>query len=119
MDATIRDRIAEMLRAGHDPAAISTILLCRFADVIAVRIELQAEKKHAIRERMAKAVKCIGPEVIGQRTAKIRAEWQELCEGGREGRRQPARDWSRMGVRQAKVVVLSPRHYGFNKGLDN
>ncbi len=87
MDATLA-RIAEMLSAGHDPAAVSTILGCRFADVVAVRAKLSA--KSPVRKPRPSDPP---PDEIERLCNEIRADYLGSASKN-AGVRQPRRDWS-------------------------
>ena len=120
--------IEHCLSDGSDPAAVSTVLQCRFSRVMEVRNICQ-QKKLLQKNQTAAAEMRIPPgqdrvshDDLLKNAAAVRRETLAFMQSGGpanaqdhpRGRGRPA------NVKRLPLVAcIQPRHYGYSKGLDN
>jgi len=121
MDDTLRQRIADLLQGGADLAATSTIIQCRFSEVLEISDELAKEreqdKRIAISNRVAGIENGYTPaaDVLDRRANKIRTDFVNKLE--RNSKHVKPDRKARLGPAHAPNVyrlVVPDDYFGFS-----
>ena len=116
--ATLERKIDQLLAAGIDCAAISTVLRCRFADVQTGQLRAKRRRAEAERAKLAATQQAMPPSQSDARAKHIaeqnRAEWEAgLLKKGAQHRHLRVGNFALPDRLGQEDYAILPRHWGF------